>query len=219
MSTITMPPVSSPASTPPPATPQPVVPPLAPVSGLMPHRWTIREYRELYRTGLFNDVKTMLIHGELYVMAMPNPAHDIALNLTYEFLRTVCPSDHYIRNQQGFDIGTDNDPGPDLAVVPGSIRGATTTPTRAALIVEVADSSLFIDTTTKAELYATAGVPEYWVIDLERRQLLVFRDPQALPKGLGATAYKTHFTLGATEHASPRLAPAASVLVGDLLPA
>ncbi|QJW97441.1 Uma2 family endonuclease [Frigoriglobus tundricola] len=119
----------------------------------------------------------------------------------------------------GSDIGTDNDPGPDLAVVPGGMRDyATATPTRAILIVEIAHTTLAIDTTTKAELYATAGVPEYWVLDLEHRQLIVFRDPQPLPQGLGATAYKTHLTLGPTDHVSLLAAPNAGVLVGNLLP-
>lgn len=219
MSAITMPPASASATTPPAPPPAPAAPPRAPASALMPHRWTISQYRELSRTGLFSDAKTMLIRGELYVMGMPKPPHDFALSAAYEFLRSVCPADHYVRNQQGFDIGTDNDPGPDLAVVPGKSRDyATATPTRAALVVEVADETLFKDTTEKAELYATAGVSEYWVIDLEHRQLLVFRDPQPLPAGLGATAYKTHLTFGPTESVSPRLAPGGSILVGDLLP-
>ena len=208
MSAITMPPVPSPVQTPPPR-----------ARALSPYRFTIREYRELARTGLFHDKKTMLIHGELYVMGMPKPPHDFALSAAYEFLRSACPAGHYVRNQQGFDIGTDNDPGPDLAVVPGMIRTyATTTPTIAALIVEVANESLFTDTTTKAELYATAGVPEYWVIDLEHRQLIVFRDPQPLPTGLGATAYRTHLTFGPTESVSPLAMTNAALLVSDLLP-
>ncbi len=86
------------------------------------------------------------------------------------------------------------------------------------LIVEVADSSLFLDTTTKAELYATAGVPDYWVIDLENRRLLVFRDPVPLPAGLGATAYQTHRAHAPHDTVSPLAAPTASVRVGDLLP-
>jgi Uma2 family endonuclease len=184
----------------------------------MPHRFTLSEYRKLGESGLFHDRKTMLIHGELFTMTMPGPLHDISLNLAQEILRAICPAGHHVRNQQGFDIGTDNDPGPDLAIVAGSIRDTTATPTRAILIVEVADTSLTMDTTTKAELYATAGVPEYWVIDLEHRQLILFRDPQALPKGLGATAYKTHLTFGPTDRIAPLFAPNASVLVSDLLP-
>ncbi len=75
-----------------------------------------------------------------------------------------------------------------------------------------------MDTTTKAELYATAGVPDYWVIDLENRQLLIYRDPVALPAGLGATAYRTHLAFGPNDSVSPLAAPTASVKVADLLP-
>jgi Uma2 family endonuclease len=208
MSTITMPPAPSPAQTPPPRS-----------SGLKPHRFTISEYRKLGETGLFHDMKTMLLHGELFTMGMPKPPHDFALNATYEFLRSICPAAHHVRNQQGFDIGIDSDPGPDLAIVPGVLRDyATTTPTAAILIVEVAHTTLAVDTTTKAELYATAGVPEYWVIDLEHQQLIVFRDPQPLPQGLGATAYKTHLTFGPTDRVSPLAAPQAAILVSELLP-
>jgi|SRR5579872_3058473 len=187
--------------------------------GPQPYRFTIEAYRKLGETGLFHDMKTMLIDGEVLTMPLPNPPHDTALDLTYEFLRAAFPSGHHVRNQHGFDIGTHNDPGPDLAVVTGSIRDyANTTPTTAVMIIEVADSSLFIDTTTKAELYATAGVADYWVIDLENLKLHVFRDPVALPAGLGATAYRTHLTLNPKDSIAPLAAPNASIQVSDLLP-
>jgi Uma2 family endonuclease len=207
MSATATPPV--PAVTPPPA------------NGSTRRRWTIAEYRQMARAGLLDGKRTLLIDGEVLTMPQPDPPHDTALSLASEFLRSSCPAGHFVRNQQSFDVGTENDPGPDLAIVPGSIRDyATDAPTRALLIVEVAASSLFTDTTKKAELYATAGVPEYWVIDLEHRQLIVFRDPQPLPlpQGLGATAYKTHLTLGPTDSVSPLAAPTAAVRVGDLLP-
>src|ERR1700722_7796004 len=125
------------------------------LTGPQPYRFTIEAYRKLGDTGLFHDLKTMLIEGEIFAMTLPKPPHDTALNLAYEFLRTAFSNDHHVRNQQGFDVGTDNDPGPDLAVVIGSIRDySNRTPTTAVMIVEVSDSSLFFDTTTKAELYA-----------------------------------------------------------------
>src|SRR5206468_2397606 len=74
--------------------------PTAPSSaGWQPYRWTIEGYRKLDATGLFNDVKTMLIDGEIFTMVMPNPPHDTTLGLAYEFLRAVCPAGHYVRNQ------------------------------------------------------------------------------------------------------------------------
>jgi Uma2 family endonuclease len=196
-----------------------VTPP--PANGVPRQRWTIAEYRQMARAGVLDGKRTILIDGEVLTMPQPDPPHDTALSLAAEFLRPICPAGHYLRNQQSFDVGTEHDPGPALAIVPGSIRDyATDAPTRALLIVEVAASSLFTDTTKKAELYATAGVPEYWVIDLEHRQLIVFRNPQPLPlpQGLGATAYKTHLTLGPADTLSPLAAPAATVRVADLLP-
>src|SRR5579872_2344703 len=111
-----------------------------------------------------------------------------------------------------------SEPQPDLAVIPGLRRHYTSHPTVAALIVEVADSTLYYVTTTKAELYATAGVQDYWVLDLEGKQLLVFREPVELPSGLGATAYRVHKVLGPTQTIAPLAAPNNSILVSDLLP-
>lgn len=208
MSTIMMPPIPSPAQTPPPR-----------AKGIVPRRWTLTEYQNLAKAGFLDGLRTILIDGEILTMPNPGTAHDTSLNLTVAFLQSVCPPGHFVRNQQSFNVGTANDPGPDLAIVPGAIRDyAKQAPTTALLIVEVADTSLTMDTTTKAELYATAGVPEYWVIDLEHRQLIVFRDPQPLPKGLGATAYKTHLTYAPTDRVSPLAAPQTAILVSELLP-
>lgn len=196
--------------------PKPTAPPAA---SWQPYRWTIESYRKLGATGLFHDMKTMLIDGEVYTMVMPNPPHDTALSLAAEYLRSVCPAGYYVRNQQGFDIGLRNDPGPDLAIVPGSVRDyAARTPTTAIMVVEVSHTTLFMDTTTKAELYATAAVPEYWVLDVENRKLIVYRDPEPLPQGLGATAYRTRLTFKPDATVSPLAAPTAAVKVADLLP-
>ncbi len=211
--TITPPPGTAPAA-PTPASPAP-----APTGGWVPFRWTITQYRRLGSLGIFDDVKVMLIDGEIFTMVMPNPPHDVALNLTLQYLMGICPAGHHIRNQQGFDIAARTDPGPDLAIVPGSIRDyAGKTPTSAALIVEVADTTLSKDTTTKAEWYATAGVPEYWVVDVANRRLLVYRDPEPLPAGLGATAYRTHAAYGPDDTVAPLHAPNNPVRVADLLP-
>jgi Uma2 family endonuclease len=194
----------------------PVVPPAA---GPRPLRWTVDQYQELGKAGLFDNVRTMLIHGEILTMPNPKPAHDTAMALVEDWLRTVFAVGHHVRTQKAFNVGTDNSPGPDIAVVPGSIRDyATDTPRTAVLIVEIAESSLFMDTTTKAELYATAGVADYWVVDLAGRQLLVYREPAPLPTGLGATAYRNHRALGPDDAISPLAVPTASVRVAELLP-
>jgi Uma2 family endonuclease len=160
----------------------------------------------------------MLLDGEIFDMPPPGPNHDLCVGLTQDWLQVAVPG-HHVRVQMAFHVRTATDPSPDLVVVPGNRRDWTgRTPATAGLVVEVADSSLSVDTTRKAEQYATAGVPEYWVIDLVNRRLLVFRDPAPLAEGLGATAYRSHVTLGPDDTAAPLLAPAAAVRVADLLP-
>jgi len=50
-------------------------------------------------------------------------------------------------------------------------------PTRAALIVEVAESSLTFDRVQKGSLYARAGIVDYWIVNLVDRVVEVYRDP------------------------------------------
>lgn len=85
-------------------------------------------------------------------------------------------------------------------------------------MIEVSDKTLAVDTTEKAERYATAGVADYWVLDISGRRLLVFRDPAPLPTTLGATASCTQLALAPTDRVSPLAAPQASVFVADPLP-
>ncbi len=62
-----------------------------------------------------------------------------------------------------------------------------------------------------------ASARRNWVIYIEHRSLIVFRDPQSLPAGLGAIACKSHLTLDATNAATTQCALNVSVLVSDLL--
>lgn len=213
MTALLIPPPLTPVATPPlPAAAPAATPP-------QPFRWTIKQYRELPKAGLFHDTKTMLLNGEIYLMPPPKPPHDLALGLTDDWLRTVFGAEYSVRNQMGFDVGEDTDPSPDLAVVVGSRRDHLhATPRAAVLVVEVSESTLFTDITTKAEKYATATVPEYWVIDLENRQLIVFREPVELPAGLGASAYRQRNTFSPDATVAPLAAPTATVRVADLLP-
>ena len=106
-------------------------------------------------------------------------------------------------------LGQDLDPEPDFAVIAGTPRASSGHPTTADLVVEVADSSLDFDTNEKRLRYARAGIREYWVVDINGRRLLVYRDPQA-------GDYATQQALGPADAVS-LLAASAAVRVADLL--
>ena len=144
--------------------------------------------------------------------------HANGVERTDTAVRAAFGSGWRFRIQLPLVLSQHTDPIPDVAVVAGVLVGSPGHPTTAALVVEVADTTLDTDTTTKAELYATAGIADYWVLDVTNRVLLVFRDPVPLPAGLGATAYRTQLTLNPTDRVSPLAAPTASILVSELLP-
>lgn len=188
-----------------------------------PFRFTLEQYYQLDRLGYFNNTRVELIYGEIVEMSPVNWPHALCVGLLGDILPAAFGSGYWVSLQQPFGVPNVTPaslPQPDVAVIAGSRRAYTDHPTVAALLVEVSEATLSYDLTTKAEMYATAGVPEYWVLDLDNRQLHVFRDPQplSLPPDLATTAYHTHLALGPADRVAPLGAPHASILVSDLLP-
>jgi Uma2 family endonuclease len=165
------------------------------------------------------DRKTVLLDGEVLVMPPPSPLASISHGLVEEWLRSVFPSSQYwVRSQLGMFFGINTDPVPDIAVVAGPPRAHARHPRTALLIVEIADTSLALDTGDKASLYAAAGIADYWVIDVNDRRLHVFRDPQPDPAAKYGASYKQVQVLVGADNLAPLAAPASTASVGDLLP-
>jgi Uma2 family endonuclease len=186
-------------------------------AGPRPWRWTREQYLKLDALGFFGEKRVELIRGEIIEMPRPSWSHVVGTTKAAAVLRQVFAGTGWVNEQNPLPT-PDSDPLPDVAVYPGRIEDYSDYPTVSLLVVEVAESSLTYDITTKAELYAEAGHADYWVIDLENRRLLVFRDPEPLPAGLGATAYRTRDTFGPADTVAPLAAPASPVRVADLLP-
>ena len=205
MSTIATSPAPLAAITPPPG------------GGPRPWKWTREQYYKLGELGFFQGKKVELLFGEIVEMSPIGWLHRVACRKTAEALERAFAGIGWVDRSEPLDLGN-SDPQPDVAVITGRFEDYSTHPTTALLVVEVADTTLAQDTTTKAELYATARIAEYWVLDVTNRVLLVYRDPVSLPAGLGATAYRTQLTLSPTDRVSPLAAPTASILVSELLP-
>jgi Uma2 family endonuclease len=181
-------------------------------------RWTVDEFHQLSEQGWFNNGRAMLLDGEIIEMPGQNPPHSKVLNLCDYLLKSIFHPGHVVRIQQPLDLSLWTDPEPDIAVVPGSIRDFDSHPTSAELVVEVPDSTLALDVGDKALLYAAGNIKDYWVVDVNGRQLIVFRDPVAdasIPSGF---RYATKTVLDAPATISPLAAPQSLVRVADLLP-
>jgi Uma2 family endonuclease len=181
-------------------------------------RFTVREFHEMWEAGWFDQCKPMLIAGEVYEMAKPGPAHNTSLTLADYIFKAIFATGYVVRIQMPLVLGQTSDPEPDLAVVAGSPRDFATHPTTALLVVEIADTSLDMDTGTKAHLYAAAGIADYWVVDLNSRLMIIHRDPRPDPGNPFGASYGTATPLPAGQAVAPLAAPQSPVNVADLLP-
>ena len=188
--------------------------PLPPRPG-MPFRFTREQYLELDRLGYFNGLRVDRLRGEIVVTTAVNWSHVVGCGKTETALEAVFAGLGWVNARNPIPT-EDSDPEPDVTVVPGRFEDYTDHPTHALLVVEVSGATLDKDTTVKAEIYATAGIADYWVLDLDGRRLLVFRAPPPLPDG--GAAYRSLTELADTDSVSPLAAPAARLRVADLLP-
>lgn len=193
--------------------------PAAPQPGrAQPHRWTVTEFHRMWSLGMFTGRRPILLDGVILEQGPMDAPHANGVERMDVAVRAAFGTGWRFRVQLPLVLGLHTDPMPDIAVVAGTLVGSPEHPTTAVLVVEVSDTTLDTDITEKAENYATAGIGDYWVLDLNNRQLHVFRDPVPLPVGLGATAYRTHKILGPSDTVSPLAALSATVTVSDLLP-
>jgi Uma2 family endonuclease len=142
-------------------------------------RWTAEEYHRVAETGVFGpDERLELIEGEIFRMPAMNGPHATASTLTESALREVFAAGYVVRVQKPLAVSDESEPEPDVAVVRGSVRDyARLHPSTAVLVAEAANSSLRFDRTRKEPLYARAGIPEYWILNLIERVLEVCHDP------------------------------------------
>jgi Uma2 family endonuclease len=141
-------------------------------------RWRRVEYERLVDVGAFEGEPLELIGGQLIVAEPQHSPHAAAVGMVGDTLRASLPPGWIIRVQAPIALDDDSAPEPDVAVVRGShadYRRAH--PAWAALIVEVAESSLAFDRAQKGGLYARAGIPDYWIVNLVDRVVEVYRNP------------------------------------------
>lgn len=181
-------------------------------------RFTKAEYYRLGELGFFQGQRVELIGGRLMVASPQNAPHSTCVYLVEEGLQKVLGAGYMVRCQLPLDLGSTSEVEPDLAVVEGELRSYSTShPTRAELVVEVSDTSLAYDR-RKGGLYACAGLPEYWIVNLAQRQVEFYRDPIADAGEPFGHRFASRSDLQSGGVVSPLTRPSARIAVADLLP-
>ena len=126
--------------------------------------------------GSFEDARIELLKGGVVEMSPQGPRHVAIVRRLTRFMVLVVGSRAEVQVQGPLALLDDSEPEPDVALVPPGYEDEL--PPRAHLVIEVADSSLPKDRGIKAEVYAEAGIPEYWIVNVPERVVEVHRAPQ-----------------------------------------
>ena len=139
------------------------------------------EYYRLGELGYFDNERVELLDGVIIKMSPMSPPHGWLGALLNELLVKAIPPHLIVRCQSSFALSDVSEPEPDLAVVDRQkfLKAGRPWdhPSHAQLIVELAATSLKKDLGLKARLYAKGGVADYWVVDLDKLEIIVHREP------------------------------------------
>ena len=181
-----------------------------PIRNQQVRRYTRAEYDDLVAKGMFVDERVELLFGVVVEMSPIDPSHAESTDRIHERLLLALLGRARVKCQAPIAATDDSEPEPDVYVTPlGDYWHAH--PSRAHLVIEVANSSLAYDCTEKALLYGIAQVDEYWIVDLVHELVEVRRDRDA-------GVWRTVATYRRGDTIQMLAFPDVTIAVSDILP-
>ncbi|MBE9169636.1 Uma2 family endonuclease [Pleurocapsales cyanobacterium LEGE 06147] len=176
------------------------------------YKWTIERYHRAIEAGIFDDQPIELLRGDLIVMPPEREPHAYYNTEAADYLRILLGERAKIRDAKPITLPNNSEPAPDVAIVKplGEVYlQHHPYPEDIFWIIEFSNATLSKDLGEKKEIYAEAGIVEYWVVNLKTPQLQVFRD-------IKNEQYQTELTL-TTGTIAPLAFPDVSVQVERLI--
>jgi Uma2 family endonuclease len=190
-------------------------------TGLVPYRLTVRQYEAMMDAGIFPaEAHVELIRGILVDKMTKYDPHNFAVGILSDRLRGVLPAGWFVREEKSLRLGRWSRPEPDIIVVRGQhedYRARTPEARDVSLLIEVSDSTYRQDRGVKWHLYAASGIPNYWIVNIQGRQVEVFGHPE----GSGKAAFYRDVQIFGPDVEAPVLIEGREVgrvAVRDLLP-
>jgi Uma2 family endonuclease len=146
-----------------------------------PYRFTVQEWHRLGETGVFDEEKRLeLLDGEIITMSPIGNRHAAATCNLIEFFSENNRRRYLVSPGNPIEADQFSEPVPDLMLLPRSQKTAGRHPltNEAFLVVEISDSTLAYDRGRKLRKYAKSGVREYWIVNLQKDVVEVYRLPQ-----------------------------------------
>ena len=154
--------------------------PLSFLSRTLYPKVTVAEYHQMIQDGVFDDGDPIeLLEGYLVQKMSHNTPHASAVHKLNKRLMRLAPAGWEARSQLPITL-SDSEPEPDGVLAKGDEATFAThhpLPGELGLVVEVADTSRYADRREKGRIYARAGIPVYWIVNVADRQIEVYTDP------------------------------------------
>ena len=148
---------------------------------IAPRRFTVDEYHRMAEAGILHeDDRVELIHGEIIQMSPIGNHHAAIVRRLNTLLSSLVGPVAIVDVQNPVHIDKHSEPEPDIKILPfrdDYYAEGGVTPANVLLLIEVSDSTLRYDRNRKLPLYAEAGIAEVWIVDVNKRQLEVYRQP------------------------------------------
>jgi Uma2 family endonuclease len=177
-------------------------------------QFSVAEYHQLIASGIISeDEKVELLDGFIVKMSPQHPPHAATISRSLDYLQTIVPEGVSLRAQLPVTLST-SEPEPDIAVVRSDLDDYVEHhpyPQDIYWLIEVADSSLAVNKSEKANLYARATIREYWILGVRDRTLTVYLDSSN-------SGYQSELRYAETEIVSPQAFPELGIEVGRMLP-
>ncbi len=176
-------------------------------------RISVGEYHRMIEAGILDeDEHVELLEGVIVEASPQSEAHAHAIQWLTRTLLRALSDDYFVRPQLPLTLGDWSEPEPDLAVVRvADLPSRKEHPGQALLAIEVALDSLRKDRLVKASLYARFGIPEYWIVDVGRERVEVYRDPDS-----AAGRYAKQQAVRGDDRLVPSLLPQVDIRVADI---
>ncbi len=178
-------------------------------------RFTVKEYHRMAQAGILGeDDRVELIEGEIVEMTPIGHRHIMCVNQINRLFVRSFDDVAMVSVQNPVRLDRRSEPQPDLALLrldPGLKRATQVTAPHVFLLVEVAETSVETDRRVKVPLYARAGIPEVWLVDLGQENVTAYLEPT--PSG-----YRTARVFRRGEGLAPSAFPGRAIAVADILP-
>ncbi len=179
------------------------------------HLWTVADYHQMIEAGVLDeDDRVELLEGKIVCMSPQRPFHAASVQRSSRLLFKLLSDRAEIRVLLPIVLGNDSEPEPDIAVVKFDANEYSFRHPETAdiyLLIEVADSTINKARKQKARIYGKNHVLEYWILDLQKRQVYIFRQPED-------SIYREELILNSTDNVTLQAFPDVAIALESMFP-